>query len=224
MSPLDQLTLERLNTTLGHSRDLGFLGPGPVGQHLAHSIAFAAAWNRLRTGPPHRLLDLGSGGGLPGLVLAEIWPDSDLFLLESQQRRAEFLRGALSGSRRAGRSTVSEGRAEEIAHGPLRATIDLVTARGFGPPPVVAECAVAFLDHGALLVVSEPPTGGRDRWPEAQLARLGLRQVATFSEPAAVICLERTEAPLSHGVPRRTGMPAKRPLWATEKPQVRRGG
>ena len=58
---------------LEESRALGFLGPGPVEGHLPHSLAFAAAVED----PPARAVDLGAGGGLPGLVLAAlIWPDT----------------------------------------------------------------------------------------------------------------------------------------------------
>ena len=62
-----------LTGLLVESRQLGFLGPGPVESHHHHALAFAAAVDE----PPARALDLGAGGGLPGLVLAAaIWPDT----------------------------------------------------------------------------------------------------------------------------------------------------
>ncbi len=216
MTVLDPDRHEQLLAWLSRSRDLGFIGPGPVDSQVTHSLAFANAWGRLRSAPPARILDLGSGGGLPGLVLAEVWPSSAVFLLEVQRRRATFLREALAASTRSGGSSVVEGRAEEVAHGPLRDTIDLVTARGFGLPAVVAECAVGFLRKGALLLVSEPPLVDPARWPGAPLARLGLRSLERLTDPTSVVCLERSGLVPPH-VPRRIGLPRKRPLWALEE-------
>src|SRR5947207_1809711 len=79
--------LPDLLQALGSARDLGLLGPGPLEDQLAHSQAFAA----LLDPPAGPFLDLGSGGGLPGLVLARAWPDASGVLLDAQQRRAAFL-------------------------------------------------------------------------------------------------------------------------------------
>jgi hypothetical protein len=107
---------------------------------------------------PVRALDLGSGGGLPGLVLVSAWPTTDWCLLDANQRRTEFLQEAVDELGLAGRVTVRRGRAEDLAHDPsLRGTFDLVVARSFGKPAVTAECAAGFLAVGGSLVVSEPP-------------------------------------------------------------------
>jgi 16S rRNA (guanine527-N7)-methyltransferase len=211
---LDPERRARLTSTLVASRELGFLGPAPVEQQMSHSLAFAEVWSAARSAPPTSLLDLGSGGGVPGLVLAELWPTANLFLLEAHHRRADFLRKALDGSSREGSSSVLEDRAELVAHGPLRGTMDLVTARSFAPPPVVAECAVGFLQRGALLLVSDPPSPSPARWPQEQLAQLGLRRLGYFAESASVVCLERSATELPSSVPRRVGVPKKRPLWS----------
>ncbi|MGZ4710399.1 MAG: RsmG family class I SAM-dependent methyltransferase, partial [Acidimicrobiales bacterium] len=147
---------EALVGVLERSRDLGFLGPGPVEPHIEHARRFSAAL----TGPrPARALDLGSGGGLPGLVLILAWPSTVWCLLDANQRRTDFLTDAVDELGVADRVTVVRGRAEEVAHDPAhRGRFDLVVARSFGKPAVTAECAAGFLVVGGMLVVSEPPS------------------------------------------------------------------
>ena len=104
----------------------------------------------------------------------------------------------------------------------LRATFDLVVARGFAPPPVTAECAAPFLMTGGRLIVSEPPAepasgaGGAaapgSRWPVAGLARLGLVPERTWSEPFHYRSFV-LDHPCPEDYPRRDGVPAKHPLF-----------
>ena len=155
---------------LSEAQRRGFVGPGPLEPHIAQAQAFAAAVGTA----PLRALDLGSGGGLPGLVLAELWPASRWTLLESQHRRGDHLRWAVNELGLGDRVVVDQRRAEDAGRDPaLRATVDLVVSRSFGPPAVVAECASPFLVAGGLLVVSEPPDDP-DRWPADGLEPLGL--------------------------------------------------
>jgi 16S rRNA (guanine527-N7)-methyltransferase len=160
-----------------------------------------------------RVLDLGSGGGLPGLVLATRRPELELTLLEARQRASRFLREAVTRLGQAG-LTVLEARAEEAARRPdLRQTYDAVVARSFGPPPVTAECAVAFLRPGGTLIVSEPPgESPRERWPAEGLDALGFAPAARHVTPEATfVSIEKLRA--DDRWPRRSGVPAKRPLW-----------
>lgn len=144
----------RLIEELERSQRLGFLGPAPVDAHLAHARGFAVAVEA----PPTRFLDLGSGGGVPGLVLAELWPGAQAVLLEAGERRCGFLREAVGRLGLDGRVAVVRQRAEEAGRSPTwRGGFDLVVARSFGPPAVTAECAAPFLRVGGRLVVSEPP-------------------------------------------------------------------
>jgi len=197
-----------LEQVLEESRAFGFLGPGPLGPQIEHARGFASTVERT----PDSFLDLGSGGGLPGLVLAREWPHARAVLLDSMIRRTDFLRSAVERLSVADRVEIVCDRAESAARSDLREAFDLVTARSFGPPAVTAECGAGFLRSGGLLVVSEPPEDDPSRWPEPELSGLGLTLVRRPSAASRFVVLERT-GPLDERFPRRTGMPAKRPLW-----------
>lgn len=163
-------------------------------------------------GDAHRVLDLGSGGGLPGLVLAETNPALILVLLDSAVRRCRFLREAVTRLELGDRVEVVEERAETAARRrALRGTFDAVVARSFGSPAVTAECAVGFLRLGGSLVVSEPPEAG-NRWNPEGLADLGLGPVRVCDHDGfGFVLLEKIG--MDERWPRRVGIPAKRPRF-----------
>lgn len=162
-----------------------------------------------------RVLDLGSGGGVPGLVLAGDHPAWRVVLLDSTERRCRFLRQATADLGFDDRVEVVEERAESAARHPdQRGAFDLVVARSFGSPAVTAECAVGFLRLGGHLVVSEPPEVPvpSSRWPAKALADLGLGPAQACSAGGfrfARLEKERTD----DRWPRRVGIPAKRPRF-----------
>ena len=202
----------RLTVQVQDARRRGMLGPGPVDVHLDHAEAMAAAIGGNFRG---RFLDLGSGAGVPGLILLAMWPAATGVLLEARQRRCSFLEAAVSGLGLRDRASVACGRAEELARQrDFRGAFDLVVARGFGPPAATAECAVGFMGAGGRLVVSEPP-GEADpkRWPAAGLAELGLLGPELRREEEAGIALFTAPEPAGERWPRRVGVPGRRPLW-----------
>lgn len=201
---------------LGEARRRGFLGPGPVESHLDHARAFAVAVQ----GTPTAAVDLGAGGGLPGLVLAaEHWPEARWILLDAQRKRTDFLHEAVEALDLAGRVEVLTERAEVVGRDPEhRGRHDLVVVRSFGPPAVVAECAAPLLAVGGQLVVSEPPSAAElDRWPTADLEVLGCSaaQLVTVDHPDHPVHLVRITQVrrCDDRYPRRVGVPTKRPLF-----------
>ncbi|MDH3754887.1 MAG: class I SAM-dependent methyltransferase [Acidimicrobiia bacterium] len=191
---------------LATAQRLGLIGPRALDDHIRHAVGFATA-----CGPaPGRAADLGSGGGLPALVLAEMWPSTSWTLIERRDRAAGRLDVMIGRLGCHDRITVHSGDAEVVGRDPgRRGAYDLVTARGFGPPATTAECGAPLLRVGGLIVVSEPPSAD-DRWPAAGLARLGLRRT---SEPEDTYFVAEKHEATPERYPRRVGRPRSRPLW-----------
>ena len=194
---------------LAVSQERGFIGPGSLDPHLQRALDMAAVLSAL----PRRALDLGSGGGLPGLPLALLFAGTEWVLLDGSVTRCTFLTEAVTELGLAGRVAVRAARAEEAGRdGGLRGSFDLVVARSFGPPAATAECAAPFLEVGGRLVVAEPPGSTGERWQAEGLAKLGMRPLSTVTQPSAVTLLTQ-DRPCPPTYPRRTGVPAKRPLF-----------
>jgi 16S rRNA (guanine527-N7)-methyltransferase len=197
---------------LEESRARGFLGPGAIEHQVEHANGFAQCWEELSSTPPAIFLDLGSGGGLPGLVLAERW-GCRAVLVDSMVKRMNFLRETLAWPDAPQEVLVITGRAEEVAWEPtMDGVFDLVTARSFGPPAVVAECSARFLRLGGVLVVSEPPEDHDGRWNQKILRSIGLEDRGRVRHGAAFRVLSKVSATPKE-FPRGIGVPGKRPLF-----------
>jgi 16S rRNA (guanine527-N7)-methyltransferase len=196
-----------LLAALERARSLGFLGPGPAADHIAHADGFLAGLE----GVTGLVIDLGSGGGVPGLVVAVARPDLEVVLLDALAKRCRFLEDAVAALEASARVRVAHGRAEVLGRTELRGTAQAVLARSFGPPAATAECAAPLLAVGGRLLVSEPPDGG-DRWPAEPVGRLGLEPGPLVSTTPHVRVLHQV-GPCPDTAPRRDGLPAKRPLF-----------
>ena len=177
---------------------------------MEHALGYLEA---LPLGPFHGV-DLGSGGGVPGLVLAMRTPHAHWTLLESQQRRSRFLLEAVQRLEVGRRVAVYAGRTEragrDVGH---RGAYDVAVARSFGPPPVTAEAAAPLLRPGGVLVVSEPPEAAAERWPQAGLAQLGLRAESAVETSQGHYQVLRQVERCDGRFPRREGVATRRPLF-----------
>ncbi len=202
----------RLLEILASAQSQGFLGPGDPASHLAHARGFADA--ALSCGPPPaRYADMGTGGGVPGLVLAALWPDARSALIESSARRCVALRGWVEDLGLT-RVEVLEGRADSWARDPAhRETFDLVTARSFARPGITLEIAAGLACVGGIVVVSEPPVAAEERWPAHGVEELGFAPaVAVIAREAHYACLRKVRA-AGAKVPRQAARLRKRPLF-----------
>lgn len=158
--------------TLRQAQRFGFFGRRPIEEAIGHAMEFVAAAGQLIAGS--RIVDLGSGGGLPGLVLAHEFPDTPILLIDRRQKRTDFLELSvlrLGWSHVTVRNDDVESLVREVGRGEL-GRFDLVTARGFGPPDVTLRFAAALRADTGRIVISEPPSG--DRWSPDLLDDLAL--------------------------------------------------
>lgn len=99
-----------------------------------------------------RVLDVGSGGGLPGVVIAIVRLDIEVHLLEATQKKAAFLTEAVETLGLS--AVVHHGRAEALAVSPLRESFDVVTARAVAPlDRLVGWCAPYLKPGGHLFAI-----------------------------------------------------------------------
>ena len=204
-----------LTAVLERSAARGFLGPRSLDDQLEHARGFAAAAPRPPTAAD-LACDLGSGGGVPGLVLAvELWPESRWVLVEGMAKRCELLRWAVDELELGDRVTVVHGRVEHLGRPgqPLRAACTLVTSRSFGPPRMTAEAAAPLLRPGGALVVSEPPESDGRRWPQPGLAPLGLHPTGVVRTERAGYMVLTQEQPCPPEFPRPWKRQSRQPLF-----------
>jgi 16S rRNA (guanine527-N7)-methyltransferase len=146
------------------------------------------------------LIDVGSGGGTPGIPLAASLPDREVTLLESQRRKADFLRAwtvELPNLR------VVHGRAEEQEAD----AFGVAVAKALAPPPVAAEWCLPLVRPGGVAVLWVGPSALPER-----VARVAERLAGEPLEAPAGFLVLRKTGPTPPGFPRRPGAARKRPL------------
>jgi 16S rRNA (guanine527-N7)-methyltransferase len=148
----------------------GAIGPVDIDAAIEHAVDFVSAL----PDATRLVVDLGSGGGLPGLVIAARRRDVELVLVERRAKRADLLRFAVRALDVADRVVVTETDATRVADS-LAITADAVTARSFGAPGVVMPIAASLLLPGGFLLVSDPPDR-MSRWSPDELAAWGFEE------------------------------------------------
>ena len=152
---------------------------------------------RGETGP---IVDVGSGGGTPGIPLAASLPDREVTLLEAERRKTEFLlrwTDALPNLR------VVWGRAEEQEVD----RFGVAVAKALAAPPVAAEWCLPLVREGGAVVLWVGETADL-----AAVERAADRLAAAVEDCTAGLLVIRKLGPTPAGFPRRTGVAKKRPL------------
>ena len=154
-----------LTEALRIAQRLGVISATDLDREITHCERFAAMVPRETVS----LLDLGSGGGLPALVVAVLRPEIQMTLIERREKRADILRRQVARLNLGSRLEVicADTESHRVS-GELAGHFDAVTARSFGSPEQTALAAAHYLKPGGLLVVSEPPGSSGDRWRAAR--------------------------------------------------------
>lgn len=186
-----------LLAVLHEAQQIGLLGPRPVEEHL-ETVLPMAPWIL----PGSRVVDLGTGGGIPGLALACLTEAGTWVLLDRRQRSCDFLERAVARLGLGARVAVACVDATAVGReAEWRGAFDGVVSRGFARAPVMLECAAPLLRVGGLVLSTA--RGDDDEWPgeEGVLERLGLAAVPGIGDTA--VRAARQVSPCPDRYPRR---------------------
>lgn len=144
------------------------------------------------------IVDVGSGGGAPGIPLAYALPGREVVLLEAERRKCAFLEQWAPPN-----ATVRWGRAEEQATD----WAGVAVAKALAHPPTAAEWCLPLVREGGAVVLWVGPSADRDR-----VARVAARIAGELADAPDGLLVIRKAGPTPAGFPRRVGVARKRPL------------
>ena len=188
-------------------------------KHFLDSLTVTLTWQPPIVNAGFRLIDVGTGAGIPGIPLKILLPDIRLTLLDSVAKKAAFLHHI---RQKLGLDNVEivVGRAEEIAHQPkYREKFDIVLSRGVAPLVTLVELTLPFcLIGGSFIAQKKGAIGQEISQASRAISLLGgkLREVKKvnleeFTDERRLIIIDKI-TPTPQLYPRRPGIPAKRPL------------
>ena len=213
--------LETLDAAWAPARESGVLGPQTAGALYRHALGFVpglvalrgleTAWRRSEG---LRLVDLGTGAGIPGVLLALELPSSHWTLVDARRRRCELASRAAAAAGLQDRVEVRHARIAALARSPqTREAFDGAVARLFGPVAELAECGLPLVRRGGLLVVSVS-SRTRRQWLDADLVATARCEVAGCwsTERGEFLAVKRVGAAPSR-LPRRAAARKRAPLF-----------
>jgi 16S rRNA G527 N7-methylase RsmG len=137
---------------------------GAIGERsLVDAVAHADRFVELIPAGPRSVVDLGSGGGLPALVICRRRPDVRVTMVERRATRADLLRRAVASLQVGDRAAVINADVSEVCTDAPRG-FDVVTARSFADLPTTTRFIDALLAEGGVALVSEPPSDRSALW------------------------------------------------------------
>jgi len=188
-------------------------------KHFLDSLTVALVWETLTPGADLRLIDVGTGAGIPGIPLKIVFPDIKLVLLDSVAKKAAFLHHL---NHKLGLDDVEivVGRAEDVAReAPYRETFDIVLSRGVAPLATLVELTLPFCTIGGSFIAQKK--GAIDQEIRQAIKAIGLlggrlREVKRvnleeFTDKRQLVIVDKV-SPTPPLYPRRPGMPGKRPI------------
>jgi 16S rRNA (guanine527-N7)-methyltransferase len=183
----------------------------PAGELIADSLVLID-----HLGDAEKVVDVGSGGGLPGLPLRIVLPGLSMTLIEADQAKAAFLVRACAALGLRGVEVVAR-RAEDAGSDPtLRETFDVAVARALAPMAVLVELCLPLVRVGGRLLAQKTESEDLDGAVHA-IEIMGGRLDRIVAAPSAarssgtVVIVDKVR-PTPPAYPRRAGVPARKPL------------
>lgn len=169
-----------------------------------------------------RIIDVGSGGGVPAIPLAIIMPETRFTLLEATGKKVEFLKAAAAAL---GLKNVEviQGRAETVAHfrgskndgriNSRREVYDAAIARALGHLAVVAELLVGFVRRDGIVIAVKGAKAEQELTESAKaMGVVGLKHVETLQTPTGRIVIMEKTCLTPRDYPRKDGEPSRKPI------------
>jgi 16S rRNA (guanine527-N7)-methyltransferase len=184
---------------------------GPAQDLVADSLVLLE-----HLGDAKKIVDVGSGGGLPGLPLKIVRPDLSVTLIESDQDKAAFIVRASAGLGLEDVEVLAK-RAEEVGQDPrYREAFDVAVARALAPMPVLAELCLPLVRVGGRLLAQKTASEDLQKAAPA-IDVLGGALNRVVAAPSAirgvgtVVIIDKIR-PTPAAYPRRPGVPERKPL------------
>lgn len=168
-----------------------------------------------RTQRAARLVDVGSGAGLPGLALKIARPEIEVTLIDATAKKVAFLDAVIAELALPAARAI-HGRAEQLGQDSVyRGQFDVATARAVASLPILLEYAVPFLTvGGSALLPKGLAIEDELRQGQRAAAKLGARIVSAdlLADTATRLVVAEKRSPTPTHYPRRTGIPSRAPL------------
>ena len=186
--------------------------------HFLDSLTVVSVCQPSDSKPNPRVIDIGTGAGVPGIPLKIVFPQIRLSLMDATNKKITFL-NHLRQKLGLDDIEVINGRAEELAHQQYREIYDLVLARGLAPMPTLAELTIPFCKIGGKFVAYKKGDI-KDEMNQAQraISTMGGKLIEIkpvtlpeFPDNRCLVVIEKV-APTPDQYPRGSGMPVKRPI------------
>ena len=186
-------------------------------KHFLDSLTILLAWDRQL--PPERLIDIGTGAGFPGLVLKLIWPNTQVTLVESVHKKADFCQHIVERLGLSQVQVVSE-RAEVVGQDPVhRQVYDLAVARAVARMPILMEYLLPLVHRNGIVIAMKGESAPAETHAAGNaISLLGgrLNKLVHVELPGVVeerfmVVVEKI-ARTPEEYPRRTGLPSKNPI------------
>lgn len=193
--------------------------PTVVAKHFLDSLAMGLLADEVDMNRKQNVIDIGIGGGFPGMPLIIAFPEWKLCAVDSIGKKLEFIRLLAEKLNSTDRVEITPKRAEELAQTPAkREKYDIAVGRAVGKLNILAEYCLPFVKEGGYFIAYKATLAETELEDAGNaLSILGGKHIITKAytlqngEERNLVLIKKI-APTPGKYPRNTGIPTKRPL------------